>query len=64
MPLHPAFGVEGDGESETAAADTALGTDPASGMAVSLKKGPYGYYVQLGDGNGEQAEAGGAAARR
>jgi DNA topoisomerase-1 len=26
-----------------------LGNDPASGMAVHLKKGPYGIYVQLGE---------------
>ncbi|MFI4987248.1 MAG: type I DNA topoisomerase [Alphaproteobacteria bacterium] len=26
-----------------------LGSDPASGLAVALRKGPYGYYVQLGD---------------
>ena len=42
--------VEGaDGE----AAETSLGTDPASGLAVTLKKGPFGHYVQLGDGDGE-----------
>lgn len=27
----------------------ALGTDPTSGEEVFLRKGPYGYYVQLGD---------------
>jgi DNA topoisomerase-1 len=42
--------VEGEGE-ETA--DTALGTDPASGLEVALKKGPFGHYAQLGAGNGE-----------
>jgi len=26
-----------------------LGTDSKSGLAVSLRKGPYGHYVQLGD---------------
>ncbi len=26
-----------------------LGQDPESGLAVSLKKGPYGFYVQLGE---------------
>ncbi|MGH6931606.1 MAG: type I DNA topoisomerase [Dongiaceae bacterium] len=30
-----------------------LGQDPASGLAVSLRRGPYGAYVQLGEGNGE-----------
>jgi DNA topoisomerase I len=42
--------VEGEGE-ETA--DTALGTDPASALEVTLKKGPFGHYVQLGAGNGD-----------
>ena len=28
----------------------ALGTDPESGEAITLRKGPYGMYVQLGDG--------------
>ena len=42
--------VEGEGE-ETA--DAAVGTDPASGLEVTLKKGPFGHYVQLGAGNGE-----------
>ncbi|MBV9522656.1 MAG: type I DNA topoisomerase, partial [Alphaproteobacteria bacterium] len=27
-----------------------LGTDPESGQPVSLRKGPYGHYVQLGEG--------------
>src|SRR6266481_3085330 len=39
--------LEGEGE-EIAAADTLLGTDPASGRPISLKKGPYGHYVQFG----------------
>jgi len=30
-----------------------LGRDPGSNQAVSLRTGPYGYYVQLGDGDGE-----------
>ncbi|HYZ41311.1 MAG TPA: topoisomerase C-terminal repeat-containing protein, partial [Stellaceae bacterium] len=42
-----------ESEAESPAPDTALGTDPATGLPVSLKKGPYGHYVQLGDGNGE-----------
>ena len=28
--------------------DESMGTDPKSGMEVYLKKGPYGWYVQLG----------------
>jgi DNA topoisomerase-1 len=43
--------VESDAESTTP--ETALGTDPGTGLAVTLKKGPYGHYVQLGEGNGE-----------
>ncbi len=27
-----------------------LGTDPASGLVVTVKKGPYGFYVQWGEG--------------
>ncbi|HEV2301125.1 MAG TPA: type I DNA topoisomerase [Stellaceae bacterium] len=42
---------EADG---AAAADATLGTDPESGLAVWLRKGPYGHYVQLGDGAGAE----------
>jgi DNA topoisomerase-1 len=45
------FALEGDGEG-SAAADALLGDDPASGLAITLKKGPYGHYVQLGADNG------------
>jgi DNA topoisomerase-1 len=44
--------VESDAEA-AAPPETALGTDPGTGLAVTLKKGPYGHYVQLGEGNGE-----------
>ncbi len=45
--------MEENGEDKPAAApDTELGTDPASGLPVTLKKGPYGQYIQLGDTNG------------
>ena len=30
-----------------------LGSDPESGLEVSLRKGPYGFYVQLGEGEGK-----------
>jgi DNA topoisomerase-1 len=43
--------VENDAEPTTP--ETGLGTDPGTGLAVTLKKGPYGHYVQLGEGNGE-----------
>jgi DNA topoisomerase I len=50
-----AFGLEnGDGDKPAAMPDTALGTDPASGLPVALKKGPYGQYIQLGGDNGEK----------
>ncbi len=43
-----AFGVEAEGE--TGGTDTVLGSDPANGHSVTLKKGPYGHYLQLGEG--------------
>ena len=46
-----AFAVDGDGEAGAAVADSALGKDPATGLAVTLKKGPYGHYLQLGEGD-------------
>jgi DNA topoisomerase-1 len=46
-----AFGVEAEGEA--GGGDTVLGSDPASGHSVGLKKGPYGHYLQLGDGGGD-----------
>ena len=50
-----AFGVGGDAEAEAAGAETVLGNDPASGHRVSVKKGPYGHYIQLGEAeNGEK----------
>jgi DNA topoisomerase-1 len=33
--------------------DTPLGDDPVSGLTITLKKGPYGHYVQLGADSGE-----------
>ncbi len=42
-----------ESDAEAAAPETALGTDPGTGLAVTLKKGPYGHYVQLGEGNGD-----------
>ena len=44
-----------DPEGETGGTDTALGNDPATGMPVSVRKGPYGHYIQLGEGdNGDK----------
>jgi len=38
-----------DAENEGGALPRVLGQDPESGQDVSLKKGPYGVYVQLGE---------------
>jgi DNA topoisomerase-1 len=43
------FGVD-SGEGEGAApAEQELGEDPATGEKVTLKRGPYGFYIQLGE---------------
>ncbi|MDB5317604.1 MAG: topoisomerase [Rhodospirillales bacterium] len=42
------FGVATDG-AETGAADRDLGRDPVTGQPVTLRRGPYGVYVQLGE---------------
>jgi DNA topoisomerase I len=39
-----------EGESEDAS-ETALGIDPGSGLEVTVRKGPFGPYVQLGSGD-------------
>jgi DNA topoisomerase-1 len=51
-----ALGVEAEGDGKAQAMpDTELGTDPVSGQPVTLKKGPYGQYIQLGAGeNGDK----------
>ena len=46
--------LNGNGEDDAAHAVVAqgpklLGADPVTGMPVTLRKGPYGFYVQLGD---------------
>jgi len=46
------FALDQDIE-EIPRADTPLGDDPVSGLAISVKKGPYGHYVQCGTDNGE-----------
>jgi DNA topoisomerase-1 len=44
-----ALGIEPESDGKPVPApDTELGHDPASGLAVTLKKGPYGHYIQLG----------------
>ena len=50
-----ALGIESEGEAAAATPDMELGSDPASGLVVALKKGPYGQYLQLGAGdNGDK----------
>ena len=46
-----AVGANGDddGDSPLAAGPVVLGTDPETGLDVSLRKGPYGPYIQLGE---------------
>ena len=50
--------ASGEGAAGEAAFPRELGRDPESGDEVSVRKGPYGYYVQLG-----QAAAGGKPKR-
>ncbi|MEN2979509.1 type I DNA topoisomerase [Tistrella bauzanensis] len=55
-PVGGAAGT-GDGASEAGATGLDvgpkhLGDDPATGLPVTLRKGPYGIYVQLGEGGG------------
>ncbi|NQW11859.1 MAG: type I DNA topoisomerase [Alphaproteobacteria bacterium] len=44
-----AGGKATDVEGEGGALPRSLGTDPETGLDVSLRKGPYGIYVQLGE---------------
>jgi DNA topoisomerase-1 len=45
------LGIDGaNGEGGEASAPRELGADPGSGEMVALKKGPYGFYVQRGEG--------------
>ena len=48
-----ALGVEGDGAAGDGEAGDGsprdLGLDPVSGLMVALRKGPFGFYVQLGE---------------
>ncbi|WP_198373992.1 type I DNA topoisomerase, partial [Neoroseomonas rubea] len=44
------FGVD-SGSAEGAGGDQELGEDPATGQKVSVRRGPYGFYIQLGEGS-------------
>ncbi|GIL37846.1 type I DNA topoisomerase [Roseiterribacter gracilis] len=47
----------GEGGDADQPASRELGTDPASGLMVTLRRGPYGSYVQLGEANKEDKKA-------
>ena len=49
------FGGENDGE-EADTGPKILGQDPETTLDVSLRKGPYGWYVQLGPAEGDKAK--------
>jgi len=54
-----ALAVPGDGEEDAGAALTGpieLGADPETGEMVTLRKGPYGVYVQLGEPKGPKGK--------
>src|SRR5215475_10686593 len=46
------LGVDGNGNGAELEGPKLLGADPATGLPVTLRHGPYGVYVQLGDSNG------------
>lgn len=52
-PLTVAENGDGEQDDQLAAGPVVLGTDPATGTEVTLRKGPYGLYVQLGEPTGE-----------
>ena len=43
-------GAEGEGASGLTEGPRELGSDPATGEQVTVRRGPYGVYVQLGEG--------------
>jgi DNA topoisomerase-1 len=51
----PLIAEQAAGESGVAdAGPRPLGEDPASGLQVTLRRGPYGHYVQLGEASAEK----------
>jgi DNA topoisomerase-1 len=50
-PLGLENGGAGEAGDGAEAGPRELGVDPESGFAVTLRKGPYGHYVQLGEGD-------------
>ena len=51
-----ALAVNGDSEEDALAGPKELGVDPVSGETVSLRKGPFGLYVQLGEAKEKSKE--------
>lgn len=51
-PLFP--NEEGEYDVREEPFDKVLGTDPKTGLAVAVKKGPYGFYVQFGEAIGKK----------
>lgn len=47
-------GAEGDTANALQEGTRELGTDPATGQMVTLRRGPYGLYVQLGEGGTDE----------
>ncbi|CAA9280801.1 MAG: DNA topoisomerase I [uncultured Acetobacteraceae bacterium] len=47
-------GAEGENASTLNEGQRELGKDPASGQNVTLRRGPYGLYVQLGEGGTDE----------
>jgi len=43
-------GENGNGDGAAATGDTVLGNDPETGLAICLKNGRFGPYIQLGEG--------------
>ena len=50
MPL----GIENADDAEKLTSPRELGVDPETKVPITLKKGPYGFYVQRGEGNPEE----------
>ncbi|HVI49662.1 MAG TPA: type I DNA topoisomerase [Candidatus Sulfotelmatobacter sp.] len=49
-------GGEGAPAEEASDGPKDLGMDPETGMPITLRKGPYGHYVQLGEGEDKKAK--------
>jgi len=50
----PLISESGNGTEAVDAGPKELGLDPATGLKISLRKGPYGVYVQLGEAGTEK----------